>query len=106
MNGAGAAAPGETLLEYDLNHDGRTDVWKYVVKDASGNPLTANGGPNLTHLASRECFAGCWPHTASVEDLSKWLDNPASVKQGSWMPDYNLTPDEIQALVAYLQSLT
>jgi cytochrome c oxidase subunit 2 len=76
------------------------------VKDASGNPLTANGGPNLTHLASRECFAGCWLQTASVEDLSKWLDNPASVKQGSWMPDYNLTPDEIRALVAYLQSLT
>jgi len=28
------------------------------------------------------------------------------VKQGSWMLDYGLTPDEISALVAYLQSLT
>lgn len=76
------------------------------LKDANGNPLVANGGPNLTHFASRECFAGCWLRTDDAEALARWLDDPASVKQGSWMPDYGLTPEEIKALVAYLQSLT
>jgi cytochrome c oxidase subunit II len=76
------------------------------LEDANGNPLQANGGPNLTHFASRECFAGCWLHTADREQLAAWLDNPAAIKAGSWMPDYGLTQDEIDALVAYLESLT
>ena len=41
-----------------------------------------------------------------AEELAAWLDNPAAVKQGSWMPDYGLTPEEIDAVVAYLQGLT
>jgi len=31
---------------------------------------------------------------------------PAAIKAGSWMPDYGLTPEEIDALVAYLEGLT
>ncbi|HEX9306175.1 MAG TPA: hypothetical protein VF894_01715 [Anaeromyxobacter sp.] len=31
--------PGEALNEYDLTHDGKTDVWKYSVKDASGKEV-------------------------------------------------------------------
>lgn len=76
------------------------------LEDANGNPVVANGGPDLTHFASRECFAGCWLDSANAEELATWLDNPAAVKQGSWMPDYGLTPAEIDALVAYMQSLT
>ena len=76
------------------------------LEDANGNPVVANGGPDLSHFAGRECFAGCWLQNADAEELAKWLDDPASVKQGSWMPDYGLTPDEISALVTYLQSLT
>jgi len=29
---AGTPGPGETLREYDLNHDGRADLWTYSVK--------------------------------------------------------------------------
>ncbi|HET9723089.1 MAG TPA: cytochrome c oxidase subunit II transmembrane domain-containing protein [Actinomycetota bacterium] len=76
------------------------------LEDANGNPVVANGGPNLTHFASRECFAGCWLPNDHADQLARWLDNPAAVKEGSWMPDYGLTKDEIDALVAYLQSLT
>jgi hypothetical protein len=32
----GTAPAGETLAEYDLNHDGKADVWKYSVLDAAG----------------------------------------------------------------------
>lgn len=76
------------------------------LEDANGNPVVANGGPNLTHFADRECFAGCWLPTDDAEELARWLDDPAAVKEGSWMPDYGLTPEEIDALVAYLHSLT
>jgi hypothetical protein len=33
---AGVPEPGETLHEYDLNHDGRTDVWAYTAKGPDG----------------------------------------------------------------------
>jgi hypothetical protein len=32
----GTPRPGETVHEFDLNHDGRTDVWSYAVKGADG----------------------------------------------------------------------
>ncbi len=31
--------PNEILTEYDLTHDGKPDVWKYTVKDASGKEI-------------------------------------------------------------------
>jgi cytochrome c1 len=34
------------------------------------------------------------------------LRDPGAVKLGSKMPDYDLTDEEIEALVAYLYSLT
>jgi cytochrome c oxidase subunit 2 len=37
--------------------------------------------------------------------LSAWLANPPGVKEGARMPDLGLTSDQIDALVAYLQSL-
>jgi len=36
LPGPGSALAGESLAEYDLNHDGKADVWKYYVLDASG----------------------------------------------------------------------
>ena len=31
--------PNEVLTEYDLTHDGKPDVWKYSLKDASGKEV-------------------------------------------------------------------
>jgi hypothetical protein len=31
--------PNEIVTEYDLTHDGKPDVWKYSVKDASGKEI-------------------------------------------------------------------
>jgi len=74
-----------------------------------GNPQAVNvGGPNLTHLMSRGCFAGCI-FDMTRANLARWLDNPSAVKGGvpggTWMPDYNLTDEQIRALVAYLMTL-
>ena len=74
------------------------------VKSSNGQPLIANQGPNLTHLASRDCFAGCMLDL-NAANLRRWLADPPAVKAGSWMPDYGLSPQQIDALVAYLLSL-
>jgi cytochrome c oxidase subunit 2 len=61
-------------------------------------------GPDLTHFGSRRVLAGgILPNTP--EELARWLANPPGVKPGSKMPDYNLTDEQIEALVAYLHSL-
>jgi cytochrome c oxidase subunit 2 len=62
------------------------------------------GGPNLTHFASRECFAGC-SLTRTNDNIDRWLTDPAAVKPGAFMPNYHLTQDEKDALINYLQSL-
>ena len=74
------------------------------LETADGRPLVANGGPDLTHFASRDCFAGCILDM-TPENIRAWLDNPPAIKAGSWMPDYGLTPEEIEALTAYLLTL-
>jgi cytochrome c oxidase subunit 2 len=73
-----------------------------------GTNATSPAAPNLTHFAAptHECFAGCNWETADQEALKAWLRDPPAVKLGSKMPNYNLTDDEIDALTAYLSSLT
>jgi cytochrome c oxidase subunit 2 len=62
------------------------------------------GGPNLTHFASRDCFAGCMLEN-TPDNLAKWLHDPAAVKPGSFMPNLNLSDQQVADLVAYLESL-
>ena len=64
----------------------------------------ANIGPNLTHFAGRSTFAGAI-FKRTDENLAAWLENPAGVKPGALMPDVGLTQEQIDALVAYLQTL-
>jgi cytochrome c oxidase subunit 2 len=73
-----------------------------------GTDAVQTAAPNLTHFAdpTHECFAGCNWETSDVEALKAWLRDPDAVKQGAKMPDYGLTEDEIDAIVAYLYSLT
>lgn len=73
-----------------------------------GTEATSPAGPDLTHFAApqHECFAGCNWDTADLESLEEWLRNPTEMKLGSKMPDYDLTEEEIDALVAYMTSLT
>ncbi|MBW3595280.1 MAG: cytochrome c oxidase subunit II [Actinobacteria bacterium] len=69
-----------------------------------GTDAQARTGPDLTHFASRETFAGAMFEN-TTENLRQWLDDPPAMKPGAKMPDYGLTTQEIDALVAYLQSL-
>jgi cytochrome c oxidase subunit 2 len=61
-------------------------------------------GPDLTHFASRGTFAGSLFEN-NTQDLRAWLKDPPKVKPGSIMPNLGLNDQEIDALIAYLQSL-
>ena len=61
-------------------------------------------GPDLTHLDSRLTIAG-----ASLEqnrgNLAGWIVDAQHVKPGSLMPNMDIDSEELQALLAYLESL-
>jgi cytochrome c oxidase subunit II len=62
-------------------------------------------GPDLTHLASRETFAGIYDRTD--QNLSDWVHDAPSLKPGVIMPSFRdeLSDEQLRALVAYLQAL-
>ncbi|HVF54273.1 MAG TPA: cytochrome c oxidase subunit II [Actinomycetota bacterium] len=69
-----------------------------------GTDAAARTGPDLTHFASRNTFAGAMFDT-NRENLVSWLADPPAMKPGSLMPDYGLSNEEIDALVEFLLSL-
>ena len=69
-----------------------------------GTDAKGTSAPNLTHFASRETFAGALFEN-NAANLRRWIDNPAAVKPGALMPDYGLSAQEIDAVVAYLETL-
>jgi cytochrome c oxidase subunit II len=98
---AAAAAPAGTPAA-----DGFT---LFTVKGCSGchtveGVSTGQVGPNLTHVYSRQAFAGD-TFDMTPDNLRMWLRDPPGVKPGSKMPNLGLSGTEITNLVAYLQTL-
>jgi cytochrome c oxidase subunit 2 len=61
-------------------------------------------GPDLTHFASRSTLgAGVLPNTPA--NLRLWIENPQAIKPGCQMPAMNLSPSELNDVVAYLETL-
>ncbi len=70
----------------------------------AGTKADRSIAPDLTHLASRgELAAGVLKNTP--ENLKLWLKNPAAFKPGCKMPDFKLTDQQLNELVAYLETL-
>ncbi|MBS3650289.1 cytochrome c oxidase subunit II [Pseudaminobacter sp. 19-2017] len=69
-----------------------------------GTKAAANTGPDLTHLAGRQTIAAGTLHM-SRGNLAAWIADPQSVKPGARMPTMNLSGDELNAVVAYLEHL-
>lgn len=61
-----------------------------------------NVAPDLTHFAGRATI-GTGVLQNDVDGVRRWLTNPQKVKPACHMPDFHLKPDEVDALVAYLQ---
>jgi cytochrome c oxidase subunit 2 len=82
----------------------------------NGTDATAQFAPNLTHFASRTSFAGATIDN-TVDHLRQWLDDPSSLKPMRpelndpangrilGMPDFGLTDEQIQDLIALLNYL-
>jgi cytochrome c oxidase subunit 2 len=91
------------------------------VNDVEGKAaLIAGHAPNLTHLMSRKVFAGAefplWvPNKDGKLELNRnqleaWLRNPPALvpmapEEARGMPNLNLGEDEIDNLIAYLETL-
>lgn len=69
-----------------------------------GTNARASLGPDLTHLGSRTLLAaGALPN--QPRELADWIANPQKIKPGVKMPANQFTPDDLNALVDYLESL-
>jgi cytochrome c oxidase subunit 2 len=70
----------------------------------AGTQAASRAGPDLTHIASRNYLAaGALPNTRG--SLAAWIADPQSIKPGVKMPSSLLSPDELNAVVAYLETL-
>ena len=70
-----------------------------------GTIATGRFGPDLTHLASRDTIAsGAIKNTP--ENLRQWIDNPAAMKPGCLMPPMHLNARDLNAVTAWLATLT
>ena len=94
-----------------------------ICHTVSGHEGVGTNGPTLTHVGSRTTIAGGLLENNS-EQLARWLKHPDQVKPGNkmyfgingmagymkpedgqWVPNIELSHDDVTALVSYLQSL-
>jgi cytochrome c oxidase subunit 2 len=69
-----------------------------------GTAAGSHAGPDLTHLACRRTIAaGTLPNTRGA--LAGWIVDPQRIKPGVRMPPNMLKPQDLDALLTYLQSL-
>jgi cytochrome c oxidase subunit II len=69
-----------------------------------GTDAAGKIGPDLTHVGSRTTLAGLTiPNTPDY--LARWIENPQQFKEGAKMPSLHLNATDVQAVVAYLESL-
>ena len=80
--------------------DGACALCHTIRGTAAGGVL----GPDLTHVASRRMLAaGTVANTRG--GLAAWIANPHALKPGTAMPAVGLSGPELQAVVAYLETL-
>jgi len=70
----------------------------------AGTSAGGRSAPDLTHLASRSTIgAGTLPNTKGY--LAGWIADPQHIKPGNRMPPPGLNGEELQAVLAYLETL-
>jgi cytochrome c oxidase subunit II len=82
-------------------------IFCHSVKGLEDKPIDRSAvdlGPDLTHLASRQTIAA-GSLTQNRGNLAGWIVDAQHVKPGSLMPNQYLNSQDLQALIAYLESL-
>jgi len=70
----------------------------------TGTLAGGRSAPDLTHVASRSTIgAGAVPNTPGY--LLGWIADPQHIKPGNKMPSPGLEADQLQAVIAYLETL-
>jgi len=98
---AAIPAPAEGEAAHGLQRFMQTCALCHTVR---GTGARGVAGPDLTHLASRATIAG-GALTNNRGNLAGWVVNAPSIKPGAAMPRIDLEPDELHAVVAYLETL-
>ncbi len=95
---ATAAAPATDLAKQGQEIFQKSCIGCHAVGSQGGNL-----GPNLTDVGARERIAGILEN--KPDQMAKWLRDPQAVKPGNKMPNLNLEPGQVDALVEYLEGL-
>ncbi|HET9572426.1 MAG TPA: cytochrome c oxidase subunit II [Methyloceanibacter sp.] len=75
-----------------------------ICHSVRGSSAGGKAGPDLSHLMTRRTIAaGTLPNTPG--NLAGWIADPQHIKPGSHMPRTEVTPEQLQQIVAYLQTL-
>ncbi|KAB8197412.1 cytochrome c oxidase subunit II [Nonomuraea phyllanthi] len=70
----------------------------------AGTSARGTVGPNLTHVAGRR-FLGAGTLANTPANLARWIQNAQAYKPGNRMPPQPLSPEQLDAIVAYLETL-
>ncbi len=73
--------PGEALVEYDLNHDGKPDVWKYTRKRPDGTEVLSRKERDL--------------NSDGKIDVWDWYDDQGNLEKQVLDFDFDGKPDRI-----------
>ncbi len=97
------AAPPKTPLEVqgEKTFMNRTCASCHTIR---GTPANGDVGPDLTHLMSRQ-FIGAGTLPTTPANVAAWMIEVQKFKPGALMPDMTLSPQELGAITAYLESL-
>jgi cytochrome c oxidase subunit 2 len=69
-----------------------------------GTDAGGRTAPDLTHFATRSTIAaGTVPNVR--DNLARWIADPQHLKPGSRMPSMGLSAEDLQAVLAYLETL-
>jgi cytochrome c oxidase subunit 2 len=72
--------------------------------NVEGTNASSDMGPDLTHIASRRTLgAGILENTTG--NLAGWIVDAQAIKPGNKMPPMDLSGEELQALLAYMETL-
>ncbi len=70
----------------------------------AGTSAAGTRGPDLTHIASRPTL-GASPLENTAANLARWVSDPHAIKRGVHMPAAQISPEDIEAVLAYLGTL-
>src|SRR4051812_1429137 len=104
MNASSSDAPQPATATEERGRDVFMSNQCMMCHNINGTNARATVGPDLTHIASRPMLAaGAIPNTRGY--LAGWIANPQNIKPGVRMPPNTLPPDDLNALLDYLESL-